>query len=95
MKVIFTPKAANGLAFITEFIALNSSFDTAWKYYQRLKQFGSSLNMFPEKYSICRYKIYAKKNMHCATFDNTYIFVYKVVVDELVIFDIIHCKRLF
>ena len=59
-----------------------------------LYDLANSLNKFPDKYPICRHAIYKKYRLHCATFENIYVFVYKVIGKELVIYNVIHARRM-
>ncbi|MFH1322117.1 MAG: type II toxin-antitoxin system RelE/ParE family toxin [Bacteroidota bacterium] len=64
----------------------------AMKYFKKLIDFGNSLIILPDKYPICKQKSLARRKMRCAVFDKTYIFVYKVVRNILIIYNIIHGK---
>lgn len=94
MNVIFKEKAIDSIANIAFYISKKSFEERAYRFADRLYDFGNSLNNFPDKYPLCRFKMFAQRNLHCAVFENTYIFVYKVIKSELVIFDAIHGKRL-
>jgi plasmid stabilization system protein ParE len=92
--VVFLPKAEKSIFKIFCYIAEKGHPERAEKFYNQLYEFGYSLNNFPDKYALCRHAVYKKKNLHCAVFEHNYIFVYKVVKTQLVIFNIIHGKRL-
>ena len=91
--VIWKPKAEKSLQKIYDFIAIDSVFQ-AEKFTNMLIDFGHGLNIFPDKYPICRQHKFAKRSYHCAVFEDDYIFVYKLAGKQLVIYNIIHCKRL-
>jgi len=63
-------------------------------FHLRLLEFGDSLTIFPEKYPICHISRFAKRSLRCAVFEHNHIFIYKVIAGELIIFNIIHAKRL-
>ena len=94
ITVIFKKIAANNIAKAAFYIAEKGYPETAQKYRKRLYSFGRSLSDFPEKYPICRHQSYAKRKYRCATFDKTYIFVHKLVKNKLIIYNVIHSKRL-
>jgi plasmid stabilization system protein ParE len=94
MKITVSPKAEKSLKAIGEHIREKGYPETSDKYLNRLKEFAYSLSAFPNKYPICRFQRFAKHNFHCATFERSYVFVYKVVKTKLVIYNIIHGKRL-
>jgi hypothetical protein len=59
--------------------------ETAEKFAENLINFGLSLSIFPGKYPVCRQPQFAKRNMHCAIFNENYIFVYKLVEPSTII----------
>ncbi|TAL60727.1 MAG: type II toxin-antitoxin system RelE/ParE family toxin [Bacteroidetes bacterium] len=91
--VIWRTKAEKSLQNIYNFIA-NDSVANAGNYIDRMISFGHSLADFPDKYPTCRQNKFAKRNLRCAAFHHTYIFVYKGVKSELIIYNVIHGKRL-
>ena len=93
ITVTWKKRAKNSLQKIYDFIAVDSP-EKADKFIDKVIDFGDSLKIFPEKYPVCRRKSYAKRKYRCVTFDNTYVFVYKVVKKQLVIYNVIHGKRL-
>lgn len=95
LEVIFKKKAINNINHTTAYIIGKGYPMNAVKYADRLYDFGQSLAIFPDKPPVCRFPKFSKKGFHCAVFDGTYIFVYKVDKNKLIIFNIIHSKRLF
>ena len=93
-QVIFRKKAKQSIEEVSLYVEQNGYPETAEQYAQRMIDFGYSLTIFPNKYPICRFEKFAKRTLHCAAFDKTYIFVYKTVRNQLVIYNIIHGKRL-
>jgi plasmid stabilization system protein ParE len=94
MTVIYAPKAKNSIDEITAYIEEKGYTETAENFGDRLYTFGNSLAVFPDKYPLCRFLKLAKRNLHCAVFESTYIFTYKVVNRKLIIYNVIHGKRL-
>ena len=92
MIVIYAPKAKNSINNIAVYIEKKGYPETAEKFADKLYKFGNSLIDFPEKYPVCKQARFAKRNMCCAVFHKNYIFVYKLVQNELIIYNIIHCN---
>ncbi|MBM2814932.1 MAG: hypothetical protein HW421_1694 [Ignavibacteria bacterium] len=67
---------------------------SADKFNERLIAFGESHTVFSEKYPICRFPKLAFKEFRRAVFEKNYIFVYKEIKNEIIVFDVIHVKRL-
>lgn len=93
-EVIFTNRASNSIEEIAIYIALKGYPETALKFKDLLYEFAFSLTDFPDKYPICKRKSLKRQNLKCATFKTNYIFVYKLIENELVIYNVIHSKRL-
>lgn len=93
-KVIFRPGVAVDIAAISLFIENKGYPETAIRFTKRLYSFGESLANFPEKYAICRKKSWAVLNMRCAVFSKNYIFIYKLIDNELVVFNIVHARSI-
>lgn len=91
-KVIFRKKAKFAIRDIAFYIELQGYPETAEKFVEKLVRYGHSLSVFPDKYPICKQPQFAKRNMHCAVFHKNYVFVYKLVKTELIIYNIIHCN---
>lgn len=94
IKVAFQAKAENTIYEISKFIAKKGYPETSKKFAEKLYQFGNSLAGFPDKYPLCRFPKFAKRKLHCAVFDSTYFFTYKVVKNKLIIYNVIHTKVL-
>ncbi|MBE9467303.1 MAG: type II toxin-antitoxin system RelE/ParE family toxin [Bacteroidetes bacterium] len=84
----------NSISRIAYYIAQKGNPENAIKFISKMKDFAYSLAIFPEKYPICRHISYAKRKYRCAVLKKYYIFIYKVIKNELVIFNIIHGTRL-
>ncbi|OFX23091.1 MAG: hypothetical protein A2033_00045 [Bacteroidetes bacterium GWA2_31_9] len=94
LKVVYKPKADKQIYRIMMYINEMGYPETALNFAERLYQFGNSLGFIPEKFPICRHERYAKRLLHCAVFEHNYIFIYKTVRSQLVIYNIIHCSRI-
>ena len=94
MKVILRKNAQNSLSAIIEYIENQGSPETAYKFALKMEKFSKTLAFFPDKYVVCRFPQFAKRNFRCAIFDNTYVFIYKAVKNQLHVYNIIHSKRL-
>lgn len=93
-EVIFLPAAMTAIEEVGVYIADKGYPESAKKYTDKLTDFGYSLTVFPNKYPVCRYAAFAQYNYHCATFDKAYVFVHKAVKNQLIIYNVIHGKRL-
>lgn len=93
-EVVFTARARKSISNISMYIEEEGYHETAEKFAEKLFDFGNSLGIFPEKYPICRHEPYAKRKYRCVTFKKYYVFVHKLVKDQLIIYNVIHGKRL-
>lgn len=89
---IYAPKAKNSIGKIAAYINEKGYPETAEKFTEKLYDFGFTLNIYPDKYPYCKHSQLSKRNMRCAVFHKNYIFVYKLVKNTLVIYNIIHCN---
>ena len=89
-KVVFRPKTIGKIRDIAIYIEDKGYPITATKFIQQLYDFGQSLADFPEKYPLCRKEAWKKRKLRCAIFKRDYVFIYKLVDNELVIFNVIH-----
>lgn len=90
IKVVFRPKTIGKIKDIAINIENKGYPITAEKFVQQLFDFGESLAVSPNKYPKCRKTVWAKRNLRCAVFNNNYIFIHKLVDDELVIYNVVH-----
>lgn len=93
-KVIFRPKASKSIESIGIYIAEMGYPERAEKFADKLHDFGYSLAILPEKYAICRHAYYTRRKYRCAVFKKNYVFIYKVVKKQVVIYNVIHSMRL-
>lgn len=94
VKVIFKEVARISIRETALSIEKKGYPETALKFAERFYQFGNTLADFPDKYRLCRFPKFSKRSLHCAVFERTYIFTYKVVKNKLVIYNVIHTKTL-
>src|SRR3972149_5807968 len=94
ITIIYAPQAKKSINQIVAYIEEKGYPETAEKFADKLYAFGNSLVMFSDKYPICRFPKFSKRKMHCAVFHENYIFVYKVIKNELIIYNVIHGKAL-
>jgi len=92
-KVKYEPKAEQSIFRISVYIAEKGYKETALKFNDILYNFGDSLALLPEKYPVCKKPILAKRKLRCAVFKKNYIFIYKIIKNELIIFNVIHSSR--
>lgn len=92
-KVVYYPKADLFIFKLALYIKDNGYPDTAIKIIESFYDFGDSLSVFPDKYPICKQKSLATKKMRCAVYMENYIYAYKVVKNELRVYNVIHSKR--
>ncbi len=92
--VILIPKAEQAILNICIYIAEQGYPETATRFYDRLYDFAETLGKFPDRYRVCRHTVLARHNLHCATFEHNYIFIYRIAEQVTVVFNIIHAKRL-
>lgn len=93
-KIEWRKEAAQSIASIADYISEKGFSETSKQYAGRLYAFGESLLVFPGKYPICRFQKLAMRNLRCAVFEHNYIFIYKIVKHILIIYNVIHGKRL-
>jgi plasmid stabilization system protein ParE len=93
LKVIFRERARLSIRNFAIFIEEEGYPETADKFVKSLITFGSSLNKFPEKYALCKNPSLLNRKFRCAVFKNNYIFIYKIIRNELIIFNVIHSSR--
>ena len=94
MKVVIKPRAQRSISNIGFHIAKKGYPETALEFETRLEEFVVSLAAFPDKNPVSRHKAFARKQFRQAVFEKNYIILYKVVNNELLVFNIIHAKRL-
>ena len=93
IKLIFRKRAQKSIRNFAINIKKKGYPEAAENFAEKLFAFGNSINIFPEKYAICRKPSLAKRKFRCAVFKNNYIFIYKIIKNELIIFNVIHSSR--
>jgi len=91
-KIEFRKKDAESIANIAYYITEKGYPENAKRFADKLYEFGNSLIAFPNAYTVCKQPQFYRRNMHCAVFHKNYIFVYKVIKNTLVIYNVIHCN---
>jgi plasmid stabilization system protein ParE len=91
-KVVFLPKAEFSIFQFYAYIVEEGFPKRAEHFKNQLYDFGKSLAKAPSGHAICSQPQLAKRNLRCAVFKKNYIFVYKVIDDEVVIFNVIHSR---
>ena len=91
MQTIFTNRADKNIESIIKNILIQGYPDNAIKFKIKLYEFGRSLSFFPEKYPICRFEYFNKRNLRCAVYQE-YIFIYKIDTDNIIIQNVIHSR---
>ncbi|MBM3435657.1 MAG: type II toxin-antitoxin system RelE/ParE family toxin [Bacteroidetes bacterium] len=94
IKVVYKRAAADSITSIGDFIAHTGYPQTAGQFIQLLYDFGNSLADFPEKYPVCRKQDWAKRNLRCAIFRRDYIFIYRILKNELTIYNVVHARTI-
>lgn len=90
MNVIITRKAYNQISSIQKFILEGYKMPiTANRFTERLIDFGFSLANVPLGYKKCTQKKWSVKNYRCATFNKTWIFVYEIKNEKIIIRDLV------
>ena len=92
-KVVYSDIAHQQIFAIMFYIARQGYPETAIKFVEELYDFGQSLGIFPEKYSICKRRPFAIKKLRCAPFEQ-YLFVYRIDLHKIIIHAIIHSSRM-
>jgi hypothetical protein len=92
IDVLYHFTAKDSISKIGAFIELKGYPETAEKFTDRLYAFGESLGIFPEKYPLCRFLKLIKHKMHCAVFEQNYVFIYKVIRSRLIIYNVVNAK---
>jgi hypothetical protein len=94
IKVIFKEVARISIREASQYIEMKGYPETALNFAERLYQFGYSLAAFPNKFPVCRHEKFAKRHLHCSVFEHIYVFVYKTVRTNIVIYNIVHCSHI-
>jgi len=92
--VIVRPRAEKSLDRIGGYIIQKGYPETAIRFLGRMRIFANSLGDFPEKYPICRQKSYQKQKYRCAVFEDGYIFIHKLIGNEMILLNIVHSVRI-
>jgi plasmid stabilization system protein ParE len=94
IKITYKRRAAISIYKFWDYIAGKGYPITAHKFIGELYEFGNSLVEFPEKYTVCRKEAWVKRNLRCVVYKKNYIFIYKIFIDELVIYNVVHARTI-
>jgi hypothetical protein len=79
---------------IANYITKQGNPNNAINYILRLQKFINSIAIYPEKNGLCSQKSFSSRNFHCAIFEKTYIIVFKIKLNDIYIYNIIHGSRM-
>lgn len=94
IDVFYHVSAKDSISRIGAYIEMKGYPETAEKFTSRLYAFGELLGIFPEKYPLCRFRKLANHKMHCAVFEQNYVFIYKIIRSRLIIYNVVNAKAL-
>lgn len=94
IEVIYLKRAKINIAKIGIWIEQKGYPETADKFIKKLYEFGDSIGLMPEKYALCRNPKLAKDGMHCIEFKG-WVFIYKLINDVVLVYNIVHGKTLY
>jgi len=94
LEVVIHKAAISNIDDVRNYIISEGYPLNAQRFSERLFNFIYSLNTQPERYAICRYKRFAKRNLHCAVFETNYIIAYKIFKFKIVVHAVINGARL-
>lgn len=95
MNVFYKPSAIRSIeALNTHLAEVVLMPETGIKYAKKMLVFGSSLSETYNAYNTCKFPKWKKRKLNCATFDNTWVFAFKIVKSNVVIYHIVNGKML-
>lgn len=92
--VKYSRKALSEIRAFVFGIAQKGYPETSIKFTNKLYDFGDTLGLMPEKYTLCRTLIWNLRNWRCAALDSNYIFAYKVFTTHITIMRVVHASRI-
>lgn len=96
MNVIVRPEAAKAITQLVKYVVAEIQMpETGMQYGRRMVAFANSLAHNWPAYKTCRYRIWESMGLKCAVFDKKYVFAFKVIGENVVIFYIKHGKLLY
>ena len=93
VKVIYSSRAIESITNLAIYLSNKGYPETATMFCQKLYDFGDSLGIIPQKYSICRFEALSKYNLRCAVFKD-WVFIHKVDNNLVIVLDVIHVSNL-
>lgn len=94
MKVTISAGAKRDIAANIKYIFDKGNPHNAKKLYDRMFAFITTLGELPEKYPLCRHKRFSIKQYRCAVFEQSYVFVYVILKNDILLLRVIHGLRL-
>jgi plasmid stabilization system protein ParE len=94
MKVTISAGAKRDIAENIKYIFVKGNPHNAKKLYDRMLAFIPTLGELPEKYPLCRNKRFSMKQYRCAVFEQSYVFVYAIHENDVLLLRVIHGLRL-
>lgn len=94
MIVLTSALAQQDIAENIKYISDKGSPHNAEKLYDRMLAFIPTLGEMPEKYALCRHKRFNIKQYRCAVFEQSYVFVYVIHKNNILLLRVIHGLRL-
>jgi hypothetical protein len=95
MNLVFKPTAQEAIKLLAKYIADEILMpETAMKYIDKLIVFANGIAITPAAHTFCKYPPWKIKKLQCATFDKKWVFAYKIVNKNVVVFYIVNSKLL-
>lgn len=95
MKVLIKPAALKSVKELILYITSEIKMpETGMRYGEKIIKFAEDLGQNWKAYKTCNYQPWAKQGLSCATFDKKYVFAFKAINNNVVIYYIKHGKLL-
>jgi hypothetical protein len=87
MKLLFKQSAEKSLQELSDYLSEEIKMpETADKYIDKMKLFAESITKTPNAHSICKYPPWQKRQFFCTVFDKKWVFAFKIVKNNVVVF---------
>ncbi len=93
LAVVYSSRAIESITNLAIYLSTRGYPETAEKFCNKLYDFGDSLGKLPNKYALCRFKELSKYNLRCAIYKD-WTFIYRIDIDKIMIFDVVHSSNL-
>lgn len=94
MEVTITPRAFNVINAISDFVESENTPGSGVRFAIRFKNRIEKLAVPNVKYALCSHPVLASYQYSCSYF-NDWVIAFRIVEDELIVYDIIHSSLLF